>query len=78
MNVKLKRSKMLGALLIVLFTAALVQNEGHRKNDILLMDIEALAAGEGNIAIRCIGIGSLDCPVSNQRVYRIIEPLSQY
>ncbi len=78
MNIKLKRSKLRGTLLIILFTAALVQNEGHRQNDMLLMDIEALAAGEGNIAIRCIGIGSLDCPVSNQRVYRITEPLNQH
>lgn len=78
MNIKLKRSKLRGTLLIILFTAALVQNEGHRQNDILLMDIEALAAGEGNSGVLCMGIGSLDCPISNQRVYRITEPLSQY
>lgn len=78
MNIKLKRNKLLGTLLIILFIAALVQNEGHRQNDILLMDIEALAAGERNSGVLCMGIGSLDCPISHKRVYEISELLNQY
>ena len=79
MNFKFKRSKMLATLLIILFTIALVAfNKGHIEDDILLMDIEALAAREGSSGVLCTGIGSLDCPISHRRVYEISEPLVQH
>ncbi len=34
----------------------------QKASDLLLMNIEALASGEGNISYTCAGLGSVDCP----------------
>ena len=37
-------------------------------SSLLLENVEALAYGESDY-VRCLGIGSLDCPVYNLKVY---------
>lgn len=38
-------------------------------NNLLLENIEALAAGEGSGTIHCVGTGSVDCPINHSQVY---------
>ncbi len=42
----------------------------HRNgySELLLYNVEALAAGEHSDITRCIGKGTLDCPVSHRKV----------
>lgn len=40
-------------------------------NNLLLENIEAFAAGEGSGAVRCVGTGSVDCPVDNSKAYAV-------
>lgn len=37
-------------------------NTKQEMDDLLLMNVEALASGEGNVPIDCVGKGSVDCP----------------
>ena len=40
-------------------------------NNLLLENIEALAAGEGSETVRCVGTGSVDCPVDKLKAYAV-------
>ena len=44
-------------------------------NDLLLENVEALAAGEGTPAY-CLGIGCVDCPFINKKVYVVLSGYS--
>ena len=37
-------------------------NTEQETNDLLLMNVEALASGESDVPIRCFAKGSVDCP----------------
>lgn len=70
-------------VIIALYSLHLVNDECIYKSKVsslLLENIEALAVGEdgtdggesGETVVQCIGRGSLDCPVSHQKVKYII------
>lgn len=40
-------------------------------NNLLLENIEALAAGESSGSVYCVGMGSVDCPVDNSKAYAV-------
>ena len=42
------------------------------QNDLLLMNIEALAAGENYVPIQCIGTGTVDCPLGGKTKFVMI------
>lgn len=37
-----------------------------RVDDLMLSNVEALAAGEGTVPIYCLGVGSVDCPMGGK------------
>lgn len=47
-------------------------SEKKQVEDILLQNIEALAADESDVPKACAGYGCLDCPVGNKKVKYII------
>jgi hypothetical protein len=56
-------------ILIVVAIILVVGIYSSRKQPSLLLEnVEALAYGESDY-VRCLGIGSLDCPVYNVKVY---------
>lgn len=78
---------LLFAVIIASYSLYLVYNRCTHTSEIsslLLDNIEALAADEdgtdnGEVEggrIRCIGVGSMDCPVSHDKVKYIIEGYS--
>ena len=42
------------------------------QSDLLLMNIEALAAGEDYVPIQCIGTGTVDCPLGGKTKFVMI------
>lgn len=48
-------------------------NTEKEMDDLLLMNIEALASGEGNVPIDCVGKGSVDCPGMEVKVKYVAE-----
>ena len=44
----------------------------NTQNDLLLMNIEALAAGENYVPIQCIGTGTVDCPLGGKTKFVMI------
>lgn len=44
-------------------------------SDLLLENVEALAAGEGT-PTNCLGIGCVDCPFINKKVYVVLSGYS--
>lgn len=78
---------LLFAVIVALYSLHLANDKCIYKSNIsslLLENIEALAAdedgsGDGEIAggkTRCVGIGSLDCPATHDKVQYIIEGYS--
>lgn len=48
----------------------------YNKNEaapLLLENIEALASGESGGDVSCIGYGTVDCPISTIKSYRVYE-----
>lgn len=59
-------------LLMALVVAAMgcicySHSEGRAMDELMMENVEALAAGEGGI-VHCIGYGSVDCPKSSVKV----------
>lgn len=54
-------------IVAILFTKHLVSHK-NMQNTLLLYNIEALAADESIIPTKCLGIGTLDCPISHDKV----------
>lgn len=48
-------------------------NTEKKTDDLLLMNIEALASGESNVPIGCFGSGSVDCPGMGIKVEYVME-----
>ena len=42
----------------------------------MLENIDALASGEWGGAPRCVGVGSVDCPIADVKVYAVGGPYS--
>lgn len=47
-------------------------SEKKNYSDISMCNIEALAFGESS-TVKCQGIGSVDCPISNSKVYAVFS-----
>lgn len=69
------KKKSLFVALILVAAIASFQWSAKRKNldSLMLENIEALAEGEEDVDIECIGIGSVDCPYTNVKVYFIYK-----
>lgn len=71
--------KKLVFILVVCFAAAYTVKElGKREKnaDLLLYNIEALAADENATNVYCVMAGSVDCPISNAKVEYVIDGYS--
>lgn len=42
-------------------------------DEVMQANVEALAAGEGGMYVRCYGTGGLDCPINHVKVYSYTE-----
>lgn len=61
-------------LIIVLSVATFIYNEVQQPKDLdalLLENVEALAAGESEVAAYCFGLGSIACPFNNSEVSHV-------
>lgn len=57
-----------------LFVASLYSSQSnHKENELLLMNVEALATEETELPGECMGLGSLDCPWYSIKVKYIME-----
>lgn len=66
---KMKKSFFAVALCTICTISAFIGlNTEQKMDDLLLMNIEALASGEGYVPIRCFGSGSVDCPKTSSKV----------
>ncbi len=45
-------------------------------NELMIENVDALAAGEGGTIVRCIGSGCVDCPFNNVKVYIVLSGYS--
>lgn len=62
--------KIISAIIFICVLGYLQQKQKATQNDILLLNVEALAQNEGSNA-RCAGRGSVNCPINNDKVYFI-------
>lgn len=54
-----------------------LSNKEKLVRNLLLENVEALAAGEGVApGTRCIGSGNTTCPITGTKVYYVTEPYS--
>lgn len=68
MNAKLK----LFCLIFVVCTLTYLYRKSKSvESELFMSNVEALASGENGGIIRCNGIGSLDCPQTQSKAYRI-------
>ena len=61
-----RKSWMLGVLFVLIILVSYMAKPEKIQNDLLLMNIEALAAGENYVPIQCIGTGTVDCPLGGK------------
>ena len=67
MKTKLK----LVLLIVVLLCSVFLQTKTGKQSDVVFSNIEALANWEGSGVPKCIYSGSVDCPISNTKVYTV-------
>ena len=63
------------AVLAAAVCVSYVRADKQTVSDLMLENVEALAAGEGN-KIYCAGIGSVDCPINHVKVQAVIQRYS--
>lgn len=65
--------KLVGLLAVCTFSFGGYTQMNHSKkmNDLLLENVEALAAGENGSGGICMGYGSIVCPFNNQEVEHV-------
>lgn len=69
----MKRKFWIISLLIIVVVVALnVAKPSREQNALLLMNVEALAAGEDYVPTQCLGRGSVDCPWGGKVKYVMI------
>lgn len=61
------------ATIASIFISSNYQANGEQINNLLLENIECLSSPEIDIPLICIGIGSLDCPNSYNKVIYIYQ-----
>ena len=67
-----RKSWMLGVLFVLIILVSYMAKPEKIQNDLLLMNIEALAAGENYVPIQCIGTGTVDCPLGGKTMFVMI------
>ena len=71
----MKKEILLVGLFVVVVSAAtfyLHSSEKRDLGDLMLKNIEALAAGESE-RVSCRGMGSVDCPINHDKVELVFE-----
>ena len=59
-------------LFVLIILVSYMAKPEKTQNDLLLMKIEALAAGENYVPIQCIGTGTVDCPLGGKTKFVMI------
>ena len=74
----MKRKVQIGVfcLTVITFFIYMKANRSGKVGDLLLDNVEALAGGESDFNGDCLGIGSVDCPISNTKVEYLLEGMS--
>ena len=54
--------------IVVVLSAKYFSSHKNVQSELLLYNIEALAADEGGGPYNCVGVGSIDCPLSHYKV----------
>ena len=67
-----RKSWMLGVLFVLVILVSYMAKPEKTQNDLLLMNIEALAAGENYVPIQCRGTGTVDCPLGGKTKFVMI------
>ena len=67
-----RKSWMLGVLFVLIILVSYMAKPEKTQNDLLLMNIEALAAGENYVPIQFIGTGTVDCPLGGKTKFVMI------
>lgn len=67
-----RKSWMLGVLFVLVILVSYMAKPEKVQSDLLLMNIEALAAGENYVPIQCIGTGTVDCPLGGKTKFVMI------
>lgn len=62
----------IGALSALIIMAFYMAKPEKVQNELLLMNVEALAAGEDYVPTQCVGKGSVDCPLGGKAKYVMI------
>lgn len=67
------KMKIIGVMIVVAIAALgyLQINRSESLDNLLLENIEALAAGESSSSVRCIGDGSVVCPINKVGVAHV-------
>lgn len=64
-----KKVLLIGTMAVAMVMSYEVISQNNEKTDSLLLEnIEALASGEWDSTVHCIGIGSVDCPTTHTKV----------
>ena len=50
--------------------------EGCAMDELMIENVEALAAGEGGTPMRCVGYGCVDCPLGTVKVKYVMTGYS--
>lgn len=74
----MKKKVLLISLFLVATVVASFQFSSEKENlqSLMLENIDALASGEWGGAPRCVGAGSVDCPIADVKVYAVGGPYS--
>lgn len=67
-----RKSWMLGVLFVLIALVSYMAKPEKEQNDLFLMNIEALAAGEDYVPIQCIGTGTVDCSLGGKTKFVMI------
>ena len=59
-------------LFVLVILVSYMAKPEKTQNDLLLMNIGALAAGENYVPIQCIGTGTVDCPLGGKTKFVMI------
>lgn len=60
--------KIISVIVLVCGLVYFQQKQKIVQSDLLLLNVEALAYNEGSNT-RCVGMGSVDCPINYDKVY---------
>ena len=79
-EMKKKVKMLILAVLSVMVTicSLLGNRQSVEMNVLMLENVEALAAGEDDGKVFCVGVGSIDCPINHRKVAHVYRPYSLF